>query len=321
MSNGPPDKSPLVSVILPVRNRAAWVARAVTSALEQTYAPLEVIAIDDGSTDETRQVLDSFGDRIVVLSQQTPAGAYAARNRGLRAARGEFIAFLDSDDRWLPDRVARQLPLMRRSEVGLVFGDAVHMHATQTRATQTDPAPTPTGRTCFSVTRPSRGRVAAALAWGNFVPTSTVLVRRRCLDEAGAFSLESPLSVDYLTWFRIATRHELDYVEEPVAEYLVHAGGISYDLGRSLQARINLFSAESVRASAPATRAILRRMLFNQATHLALAVVRGRAREVPQPMRLAWRTASDAAGPLAPVWALAFAACQMRARLGGLRRS
>jgi hypothetical protein len=93
-----------------------------------------------------------------------------------------------------------------------------------------------------------------------------------------------------------------------VAEYSVHACGISHDLGRSLQARINLFSAESGRASTPATRAILRRMLFNQAMHLALAVVRGRAREVPQPRRLAWRTASDAAGPLAPVWALAFAA-------------
>jgi hypothetical protein len=95
---------------------------------------------------------------------------------------------------------------MRRSEVGLVFGDAVLVHARQTPRA---------ARTCFGITRPRRGRVATELAWGNFVPTSTVLVRRRCLDEAGAFSLERSLSVDYLTWFRIATRYELDYVEEP----------------------------------------------------------------------------------------------------------
>src|SRR5688572_976564 len=174
---------PLVSVIMPVHNRAAWVARAMTSALEQTYSPLEVIVVDDGSTDGTRRELDRFGDRLTVVSQPQ-AGAYAARNRGLRAARGEFIAFLDSDDRWLPHRLARQMPLMDRSEVALVFGDAVHVHAAPAAPT---PGPGPrTGRTCFGVTRPHRGRVAAALAWGNFIPTSTVLVRRRALDEAGA---------------------------------------------------------------------------------------------------------------------------------------
>jgi hypothetical protein len=306
VSNGPSESvPPLVSVILPVHNRAAWVARAVTSALEQTYAPVEIIAIDDGSTDETRRVLDGFGDRIVVVSQPH-AGAYAARNRGLRAARGEFIAFLDSDDRWLPDRLARQMPLMGRSEVALVFGDAVHVYAA--------PPAVRARRTCFAVTPPHRGRVAAALAWGNFIPTSTVLVRRRSLDEAGGFSLERPLSVDYLTWFRIATRHELDFVEDPVAEYSVHAGGISYDLGRSLEARIHLFSAEAARVADPGSRAILRRMRFNLAMHMALAAARGKTRQVPGVVPLAWETAREAAGLHAPLWALGFAAHHVRAR-------
>jgi glycosyltransferase involved in cell wall biosynthesis len=189
MSNALADRTfPLVSVILPVRDRAAWVARAVTSALEQTYAAIEVIAIDDGSTDATRSVLDSFGDRIVVLSREKEderGGAYAARNRGLQIARGEFIAFLDSDDRWFPDHLARLLPLLSRSEVGLVFGDALYVRVN---------GPPSARRTCFDITRPHRGRVAAALAWGNFVPTTTVIVRRRCLDEVGAFSLENASS-------------------------------------------------------------------------------------------------------------------------------
>lgn len=316
MPNGSSSPTPpLISVILPVRNRAAWVARAVISALEQTYAPIEVIAIDDGSTDDTRQVLDSFGDRIVVVSQPQ-AGAYAARNRGLQAARGEFVAFLDSDDRWLPDRLARQMPLMARSEVALVFGDAVHVDAALTPRPRPRPGPGPAARTCFGVTRPSRGRVAAALAWGNFIPTSTVLVRRRCLDEVGGFSLENTLSVDYLTWFRIATRHEVDFVAKPVAEYTVHEGGISYDLGRSLEARIRLFSAEAARVSDPASRAILRRMRFNLAMHMVLAAARGRTRQVPRAIPLAWQTAREAAGLHAPAWALGFAAHQVRGRLG-----
>lgn len=308
--------SALVSVIMPVHNRAAWVARAVTSALEQSYAPLELIVVDDGSTDETRRELDRFGDRISVISQPQ-AGAYAARNRGLRAARGEFIAFLDSDDRWLPHRLARQMPLMDRPEVALVFGDAIHVHvsAEAKQATRAPDTGQRTGRTCFGVTRPHRGRVAAALAWGNFIPTSTVLARRRALDEADAFSLERPLSVDYLTWFRIATRHALDFVDEPVADYTVHEGGISFDLARSLEARIGLFAAEMTRAADPAVRAMLRRMRFNLAMHLALAAARGKTRHVPRAMRMAWTTAREAAGVRTPLWVMGFGAHHVRARL------
>src|SRR5207302_10023568 len=99
-------------------------------------------------------------------------------------------------------------------------------------------------------------------AWYNFVPTVTVLVRRRCLEEAGGFSEACALSADYLAWFRIALRHELDYVERPVAEYTVHADGISYDVGRSLRARIQLFSAELAATTDAPTRALLRRLLF-----------------------------------------------------------
>src|SRR2546430_1228645 len=117
---------PLVSVILPVYNREKSVARAVESVLAQTYRPLELIVVDDGSTDGTRGVLEQFGGRIALLRQPN-AGAYSARNLGLRHARGELVAFIDSDDIWLPHRLSAQVPLMRRPDVGLVFGDAIHM--------------------------------------------------------------------------------------------------------------------------------------------------------------------------------------------------
>ncbi len=296
----------LVSVILPVYNRERTVARAIDSVLAQTYRPLELIVVDDGSTDGTRGVLEGFGPRITVI-EQSHDGPYVARNVGLRHARGSLVAFVDSDDAWLPDRLACQAPLLERPEVGLVFGDAIHV-------TSPGPGATRTGLTCFRVSPPRRGRVAHHFAWYNFVPTVTVLVRRRCLEEAGGFSEACALSADYLTWFRIALRHELDYVARPVAEYTVHADGISYDLARALRARIQLFSEELARTSDPSTRALLRRLLFHLALSLALAAMRGRAHSVSDPLRLAWRTAAMVARVEAGPWAAAFAVNQVRGR-------
>jgi glycosyltransferase involved in cell wall biosynthesis len=281
-------------VILPVYNRETMVARAIESVLAQTYRPLELIVVDDGSTDGTRAVLDSFADRITLLSQPH-GGAYVARNHAMRHARGELVAFIDSDDAWLPERLALQVPLLRRPEVGLVFGNTVHRvlcrtgapacrfdrtgeGARPTHSTGEGACPTHSRRmrTSFRVSPPHRGRVAARFAWANFVPTVTVLARRSCIDEVGGFSEESEISCDYLMWFRIALRHEIDYVDEVVAEYTVHAGGISYDLGRSLKARIRLFSNELKRTADAATRAVLRLLLLNLSLRLVYAAMRGR---------------------------------------------
>jgi len=302
----PGPHEPLVSVILAVHDREGSVGRAIASVLAQTYCNLELIVVDDGSTDGTREAVERFGGSVTLIAQ-AHAGAYAARNLGLRHARGELVAFIDSDDAWLSDKLAAQVPLMRRREVGLVFGDAVHLTAPREGAPRT-------GLTSFRVSPARRGRAADRFAWGNFVPTCTVLVRRSCLEETGGFSEASSVSADYLAWFRIALRHELDYVDRPVAEYTVHAEGISSDLGRSLAARVALFSAELARTADVAARFLLRRLLFNLSLHLALAVLRGRARSVSHPLRLAWRTAASVASLEAARWTTAFAANQLRLR-------
>jgi glycosyltransferase involved in cell wall biosynthesis len=294
---------PDVSVILPVYNREQTVARAIRSVLAQTRTPLELIVIDDGSTDRTRDVLDSFGSQITVI-EQPHAGAYAARNRGLRAARCELIAFIDSDDAWLPDRLASQMPLMERPEVGLVFGDVVHVRPGDQRPRVTS----------FQVAPPRRGRAAAQFAWCNFVPTVTVLARRHCLDEAGGFSEEVSLSCDYLMWFRIALRHELDFVDGVVAEYTLSPDSISADAGRSIEARIQLFSGELARTADPSARKILKRLLFNLSWSLALAALRKRAGSVARPLRQARSTAMAAARLQAGPWTAAFAMNQLRIR-------
>jgi glycosyltransferase involved in cell wall biosynthesis len=297
---------PKVSVILPVYNREASIGRAVRSVLLQTYRFFELIVVDDGSTDGTRRILDRFGSAIRVV-EQPHSGAYAARNHGARQARAELLAFADSDDAWLPHLLAREVPLMQRPEVGLVFGDAVHATTPKAGAARK-------GLTCFKVSRPRRGRVAAQFAWANFVPTCTTLVRRRCFEEVGGFSEASAISSDYLTWYRIALRYELDYVEEVVAEYTVHAAGISYDLGRAVEARLRLFSRELEGTQDPAVRAILQRLVFNLSMSLALAAFRGRARSVSNPLRLGLGTALTTARSSAALWTAAFAMSQLRAR-------
>src|SRR3954452_15003770 len=98
---------PLVSAIIPAHNAERFLAAAIDSVLAQTYQPIECIVVDDGSTDGTPAVARSYGDRIRLIPQEQ-RGVSAARNRGAAEARGELLAFLDADDRWLPERVERQ---------------------------------------------------------------------------------------------------------------------------------------------------------------------------------------------------------------------
>jgi glycosyltransferase involved in cell wall biosynthesis len=257
---------PLISVLLPVHNREGSTAHAIESVLAQVYPHVELIVIDDGSTDGTPAVLARCAGRVVTLRQER-RGAYAARNLGLRHARGDLIAFIDSDDGWYADRLIRQVPLLGDSEVGLVFGDAV---LTDHRGS----APRRVRPTAFRITPPRRGWVTAHFAYGNFVPTSSVLVRRRCLDELGGFPETPPLSGDYLTWFRISLRHRFDYVSDPVFEYGISRDSLSRDLEASLRARIGLFSRLLAQTTDPRTVDELRRLLFHLRLSLAVARLR-----------------------------------------------
>jgi glycosyltransferase involved in cell wall biosynthesis len=300
--------SPLISVLLPVHNRAERVGEAVESVLGQMYPHVELIVIDDGSTDRTAAVLERFGTRLVRLSQPR-RGAYAARNLGLRHAHGELIAFIDSDDRWFPDRLVRQLPLLDAPDVGLAFGDAVLVD-------YRGPAPVHGRLTAFQITPPRRGWVTRHFAYGNFVPTSSVLVRRRCLEAVGRFAESTPLSADYLTWFRISLESQLDYVAEPVFEYAVSRDGLSRDLVASLRARIALFSGLLDEADGAPLAGELRRVLFHLRLALGLAGLRHGHRGTLRRLAEGWR------GPGAPSpreglrWSLEWMGNQLRVRLG-----
>ena len=114
-------KGPLVSVIIPVYNGERFLAQALDSVCAQGYSPLEVIVVDDGSTDQTAKVVNGFKDKVVYFFQQN-GGPAAARNRGIATAHGEFIAFLDADDLWAPNKIERQVDyLLQHPETGCVF--------------------------------------------------------------------------------------------------------------------------------------------------------------------------------------------------------
>ncbi|MDT7688950.1 MAG: hypothetical protein QOE46_1709 [Acidobacteriota bacterium] len=255
----------LVSVIMPVYNREGWVARAVESVLAQTHPRVELLVVDDGSTDGTMRVLEGFASSVRVL-KQSHAGADAARNLALEHARGRFIAFIDSDDVWYRDRLSRQLPRFDRPEVGLVFGNAALIDYDRT-------PPRRLARTFFDNVRPSRGRVLEEFARGCFVPCSSVLARRRCFDETGGF-MAGRVSADYLKWVEIAARFEFEYVAEPVYDYAIHSGGTSHDLLETLEDRAETFADALARDVDNRTARVLRMILFNVRLSLRVARLR-----------------------------------------------
>jgi glycosyltransferase involved in cell wall biosynthesis len=201
-------QQPRVSVIIPAYNSEAYVARAIQSALDQDYENKEIIIIDDGSRDHTRPVVLEFGDAVHYIEQEH-AGAPAARNRGIRESAGEFIAFLDSDDEYLPGRLTRCLqPLLEDETVGMTFCWATLRHPDgfeELRGADFErmcPYPRPLWPSPLQCT-----------------PTTTV--RRAALDAAGPFDEALHSREDQDLWIRLRETGGVAAIEEPLV--IVHA--------------------------------------------------------------------------------------------------
>jgi glycosyltransferase involved in cell wall biosynthesis len=167
--------APLVSAVIPTYNRRSTAGDAVRSALDQDYRPLEVVVVDDGSTDDTLAMLAEFGDRIRIIRHRVNRGASAARNTGIEAARGEYVAFLDSDDLWRPEKTSTQLAFM--------VARGLALSCTGFRS-----APAP-GVAPVVKNRPYGERlVMGDLVWGIYVaPGTTLMARRRTLEAIGGY--------------------------------------------------------------------------------------------------------------------------------------
>jgi glycosyltransferase involved in cell wall biosynthesis len=219
---------PTCSAIIPAYNAAAYVGQAVRSALDQRGVRVEVAVIDDGSTDGTWEVLEGFGDAIRRVRQER-GGPYRARNLGARLARGEWLAFLDADDEWLPDKLARQLALADE-RTGLVYGDVLNFgDCGRVKERVSDSV-------CFL-----EGDVFEPLLLDNFVILSTVLMRREWFERLRGFSESLQGVQDWDLWLRYAAEGGLVKVcREPVARYRLHAGQMSNDVERRTAERVEV---------------------------------------------------------------------------------
>jgi glycosyltransferase involved in cell wall biosynthesis len=207
---------PLVSVVIPCFNGEAYVREAIDSVLAQNGIPLEVIAVDDGSTDSTREILESYGDRVRRIYQDN-AGVGRARNVGIAAARGGYVAFLDCDDLWLPGKVKKQLALFdARPDMGLVYCDAEMFNAKGVVV-----------HSKKAIRPPAREQVLNALFLDNFITTSSVMIRKSCLESVGTFREEYRNAQDYDLWLRMARAFKFGYVDEILVRYRIRKGGLS----------------------------------------------------------------------------------------------
>jgi len=204
-----PGRPPAVSVVIPCYDRPDFLERAVRSALAQTLDDLEVLVIDDGSAKDLKAILDRLGDpRVRYLRSPAREGAPRARNRGIRLARGEWVAFLDDDDEWLPRRLELQLARMR--ETGATVGYCLVLENKETE----DRTRLPTDALHEGV-----DEVLEQLLSGNKTQTSTYMIRRDVLEEVGGFDEAMPSAHDADLLFRLALR---GYAFAAVNEVLVH---------------------------------------------------------------------------------------------------
>lgn len=211
----PSTYTPLVSVIIPAYNATAFLGETLDSVLAQTYPNLEIIVVNDGSIDATPQVLGTYGNRICVLHQAN-AGQAAARNHGVREARGELLAFLDSDDLWDPDKIARQVELLSRFPTALaVYCDHRTIDA-QGRPLASSAA--------LAYPRASGNMLRALLLGCCIITPGLVLLRRHAFNASGGFD-EAPLMrghEDYALWLRLATQGSFIYSPDTLVSYRRH---------------------------------------------------------------------------------------------------
>ncbi len=203
---------PLVSVIIPTYNRLATVGRAIDSVLAQTYPNLEVIVVDDGSTDDTCARLAGFGGRIRII-RQANAGPSAARNRGVAEAQGEMVGFLDSDDIWLPEKIQRQIEVMERA------GESVCCCICDSTLAGSPGASATSFRSAGIVSNVEQGILrnpAQILATRFLLFNQVVVVRKKAFERVGGFNEDLWLLEDHYLALRLSLLGSWGFVKSPL---------------------------------------------------------------------------------------------------------
>jgi len=220
----------LISVVIPAMNRANVIERAVNSALEQTIPVHEIIIVDDGSTDDSIEVIKkmpAYGTKIKLLLNETNMGAPYSRNKGAAQAEGEFIAFLDSDDRWLPSKLEKQMSLQSSSGACAVFTNFVFIRNGTRQLGQV------------------KEKVTLADLFGRNVlgATSSLVVKKAVFEEVSGFTQDLPSCQDWDLYLRLAQKTDLYCLTEPLVEYHIDGGQrISTNKTKAIRGHEMIFS-------------------------------------------------------------------------------
>jgi glycosyltransferase involved in cell wall biosynthesis len=214
---------PLVSVIIPTYNRAEFIAETVESVLNQTYSNIETIIVDDGSTDNTRDVLKKYQDKIDYIYQDRSERS-KARNEGVRHSQGDYIAFLDSDDVWFPTKIEKQVQILdEKPVVGVVYTGVQYID------THGDPY---VGEISWDVLKRKRPSLYEDLMTHNVISgsSSSVMIRRHCMDRVGLFDESMNACEDLDLWRRLAQHFAFYKIESPLVKLRIHMGSTQQNL-------------------------------------------------------------------------------------------
>ncbi len=237
-----------VSVIIPSYNCAKFLSDAIDSALAQRHVETEVIVVDDGSTDNSREVLNHYGDKIVCIHQPNRGVAHA-RNRALEAATAEYVAFLDADDVWTTDKLSKQLNCFDSGDVGLVYG-AVKIIDAQ-------------GTFCSTAKLEPVYNVHELMGY-NRIALSTAVCRKTIVEAVGGFSQFTAPCEDWDLWIRIAAKFRLVAMDDVVAYYRIHSTNASSATENAYRGRLAVISrAKRLHRQCPECTMVLARSRRN----------------------------------------------------------
>lgn len=222
------NSEPLVSVIIPAYNHEEYIEECLLSVIKQTYKNIEIIIINDGSTDETEKeimkIIDTI-DRKIYYTSQENQGVCKTLNRGLKIASGKYIAILASDDMWVTHRIERQVSHMEKyKHVGFVFSDSKFIFNRKVSNIKFSDYKSKLN-TLFTEMNFYRS-IYYDLLTGNFICAATVLIRKEALDQVGQFDINIDFE-DYDMWLRLSKKYDAGYIPEVLALYRMHGNNLS----------------------------------------------------------------------------------------------
>lgn len=210
------ESCPLVSVNMPVYNGERFVGEAITSILAQRFSDFELVIVDDGSTDKTAEIIRGFHDlRVKLVQNNKNLGLAKARNAAVKASKGKYIAILDGDDIAYPERLRKQVDFLEENPSYCLVCSCID---------EIDSSGNVIGKKPYQI---KDREIQSALFFTNFIAQSSVMLRKEMLPSADPYDIAFPPAEDYHLWVRMAAKHPMHIISEPLVKYRLHEGNVS----------------------------------------------------------------------------------------------